>query len=303
MATCVYECRLFFGFLFCILLVPSPVMAGKSVPIIPIHGTAVKVNTGGKEKTYYLASPRNPLEIEVDGPGKLVCLTRLVFPSVSGGTERYVISVSEGDKGLKRLTTQTEKSNATTRTQGEVLGRIRKTSLVIPEGTHKYRVAVEGTLGNGVLVKLLFTPKKGKSNLVSMEPLSYDKVVTALVKEKLITYYVSSKKQQVHLRIIGPTKLKVAARLNYDASMKGGQRYSLAVTENNKRVVLKALATTKSAGTEYREWKDVVPGKPNSFYVTVPSGEHQYSFSLEEGLAKSVSLKFSIPKSDLQNEE
>ena len=283
-----------------LLQLPMTAWAARSVPVIPTNGTAVKVVVGEKERTYYRLTPKSPLRVDIDGPGKLVAQTRLLFPTGSGWTERYSIIVRENGRHLKIHTTQTERSRASIKS-GETLGRIRKTTLKIPPGTHTYEFGLEN--GESALTRFSFTAEKGNRGLVSLEALSYHKVVTAFVKEKLITYYVSSKDQSVQLRVIGPTRLKVTTRLNYNANMKGAQRYGLGVWEGGKQSMLKALATTKSVGMEYQEWKDVVPGKANSFYLTVPSGEHQYTFQLEGGLAKYISLRFSIPKSDLQNEE
>jgi hypothetical protein len=84
--------------------------------------------------------------------------------------------------------------------------------------------------------------------------------------------------------------------------MKGDQKYAVTLSEGGRQIVLKSLATTKSVGIEYQEWRDVVPGKVNAFFVDVPKGEHTYRVALTEGLAHSVSLKFSIPKKDLSNE-
>ena len=85
--------------------------------------------------------------------------------------------------------------------------------------------------------------------------------------------------------------------------MKGDQKYSVSIHESDQTILLKPLATTKSVGIEYQEWKEVVPGKINEFYLEAPKGEHVYKFNLKQTLARSVSLKFSIPKKDLSNEE
>jgi hypothetical protein len=68
-------------------------------------------------------------------------------------------------------------------------------------------------------------------------------------------------------------------------------------------VVTRALQTTKSVDVAYKEWKEVVPGKSQSFSFDVPDGEHVYSFGLDQSLAASVSLRFSIPQADVANEE
>ncbi len=286
-----------------ISVVAVQAIAGKSIPIIPVQGKAVQVIVNGNEKNYYLLSKKTPLKLEIDGPGKLSVLSRLSFPIESPGSEKYSIRIMEGKKMVREYSTQTERSDALLKISNARLGKIRKSSLQIPDGSHTYELYLENTSSPEVAVKLSFLPIKGASKLVTLEALSYDRVVTAMVKEKLITYYVCSLERRVQLKVVGPTRMKVSARLNYDESMKGGQKFAIAMSESGKQIFLKPFATTKALGVTYREWKDVVPGKVSSFYCDVPKGEHTYKFSLEESVARSISLKFSIPQKDLDNEE
>jgi hypothetical protein len=285
-----------------LLLAIGQASAGKHVPIIPVQGKNVSVLVNGKETNYYLLSTKTPLWIEVDGPGKFLVVSRLVFPGASTSTMKYSISVVDGKTIVKTHSTQTEKSDATMKASRAILGKSRKGTIEIPEGSHKYELRLEKTEASDVAVKLYFVPAKGTAKEVTIEALSYDRVVTAMAEEKLITYYVCSANHKVQVRVVGPTRMKVSLRLNYDESMKGGQKYAVSVWEGSKQVLLKPLSTTKALGVSYKEWKDVIPGKVNVFYHDIPSGEHIYRLELQESVARSVSLKFSLPQKDLDNE-
>lgn len=280
----------------------TPGLAGRFVPLVPAGAKSVTLLTGGKERTYYALTKRAPVTLQVDGPGQLVVFSRLSFPGGAEATGQYTIKVLEGKNTLKVQTTQTDRSDASFKGSAMRPGKSRKFSLNVPEDTHTFTFQLEGDNAGEAALRFLFGRKKGSGSLVSLEPLAYDKIVTAMVEEKLIAYYVASKERSVQLRIVGPTRLRVSTRLNYDAKMKGDQKYAVTLSEGGRQIVLKSLATTKSVGIEYQEWRDVVPGKVNAFFVDVPKGEHTYRVALTEGLAHSVSLKFSIPKKDLSNE-
>jgi hypothetical protein len=128
-------------------------------------------------------------------------------------------------------------------------------------------------------------------------------VTSASIKEKPISYFVATTEVAVRLRVIGPTKLRIVSRLNYDARMKGEQKYAILASENGRLILTKPFLTSKSLGVEYKDWKEVVPGKSRTSYLPVPAGEHIYAFKLGESIAKSVSLRFSIPDENLTNKK
>ncbi|MDP2208895.1 MAG: hypothetical protein Q8K98_08985 [Bacteroidota bacterium] len=282
----------------------SNLIGGKSVPIVPIQGNSISILINDKEKTYYSLTKTNHIKVKVNGPGKLQVITRLTLPKHQTLPEKYTIKVIEGSETVKLYSTSSERSEAVIKNSEFIPGKSRKFTLSVPEGTHTYEYYLENTQINEASLKFNLVTRKGfkKGRGVTLEPLSYDRVVTATVKENLITYYVSSKKTNVQLRVVGSTRVKVTARLNFDATMKGKQSYVIAVFEGSKHTLMKQLSTTKSLGIIYQEWKDVVPGKTDTFYIDVVEGEHIYKFSLEETSAHSVSLKFSIPSKDLNNE-
>jgi hypothetical protein len=286
---------------FLLAVMPRYADAGQPVSVAPSGGSAVKVKVGGKEQTYYSLTSSGRLQLKLDGPGKLTIMSRMILPGGGAGEVEYALALREKGSVAGRQTTRSERSDATL-SSGGVLGKLRKMSVRVPAGTHTYELALENAGSTSAVVKFLFGAGKGPASMASIQAHSYSRVTTAVVKEKLLTYYVSAKDRDVQLRVIGPTRLKVTTRLNYDASMKGGQKYGVGVWEGDKRIVLKSLKTSKALAVSYQDWKDVVPGKVATFIVPVPSGEHRYGFRLEEGMGRTVSLRFAIPKKDLKNE-
>jgi hypothetical protein len=279
--------------------------SGRTFALKPIDGKAVSVSVDGKNLNYYLLSKTHPLKLKVDGPVKVKIQTRLSIPAAHSIIEKYSIKVTEKGGVIKLQSTSTERSDASYHNSKFIPGKIRKFTLAVPEGSHMYEFSLENTNLTEAVLKFSSISKGKTENKgrITLEPLSYEKVVTAFVKENIITYYVSSKENNVQLHIIGPTRLQVISRLNFDATMKGSQTYALAIYEKGNRVLLEPLSTTKSLGISYTEWKIVVPGKTNKVFLDVPRGEHTYAFVLEETAAHSVSMTFSIPKKDLDNEE
>jgi len=275
--------------------------AGKGVTIIPVNGKPVTLSISGKEREYYRLGVRSPLKIQIDGPGKLIITSRLILGSEKSDVEKYSIQVAEGGTILKEQSTQTDKSDALVNGSSEPVGKSRKASVMVPERSVTYEVRLANTAREAA-VRFTLERQRGKKRLVAIEPLSYDRIVTAKIKENLVAYFVASKERAVQLRVVGPTKVQMSARLNYDQRMKGEQKYALSITEGGTPVLQKMLQTTKSVGMSYEDWREVVPGKPNTVFLAVPSGEHTYQVSLGESVGRSVSLKFSIPKKDLKNE-
>ncbi len=282
----------------------APLHAGgrKTVRLVPTGGTIVNVLIDGKEREYYILKKGAPVSLQVEGPGKLTVTSRVKIPAGGSANPRYSIRVKEGKNTLKLYSTQTEQSDAAFKPAGESAGKSRKFTMKVPEGMFTYEFLLEESSGDAAL-RFSFQGSKQSGKRTAIEPLTYDRIVTATVNEKLIAYFVSSVDRQATLRVIGPTKVRVTTRLNYDETMKGSQKYSVVVSEKGVRVVARPLQTTKSVDLSYKEWKEVVPGKAMSFSFEVPDGEHVYSFALDQSLAHSVSLRFSIPQSDVANEE
>jgi hypothetical protein len=284
-------------------LVAHPLYAGKSSAITPSGGTAVKVKVGKNEVAYTSVGTSGRLRFTVKGPGRLTVMTRLLYPTKSKGPQRYAVVLREKGSVIKKQETQSDLSTKVTYVgSGIVPAKLRKFRFRVPSGTHTYEVALEKSGVPSVAVRLGFKPGKRPLKRVNLQAIASSRVATAVVREKLLTYYVSDRTKPAQLRVVGPTRLRISARLNFDASMKGRQKFAVGVWEGDKRIALKSLVTSKALAAVYQGWKEIVPGKAETFSVAVPSGEHRYTFKLEGTSARSVSLRFLIPQQDLKNE-
>ena len=284
-------------------LLPATLPAAKPIRINPTNARSEKVLFGKKERGYHRLAPKTTLRIEVEGPGTLTVGSRVLLPDNGPGSQRYSIVVREGRTERARQTTQADRSTSRTKNDNIPVGKLRKTKINLKDGLYRFDVALENTAAPGAMMRFTFERARGAKKQVPIEALSYGKVVTARVKERLITYYVATPERKVQVRVIGPTTLKVTSRLNFDAAMVGKQRFTVVVQEKEKTILRKTLSTSKALDVSYKELKDVSPGKAVSFIVKVPPGEHRYTLALDRLPGKSAGFRFAIPETDLKNEE
>jgi len=276
---------------------------GRFVTVNPLDEKGVLLSVNGKEQTYFQLGKSGEMKLSLEGPGTLKVFSRLNFTPDLKGPHKYALEIKEGDKILKTHSTTADRSNSAYKNLELIPGKSRKFTLDVPKGFHTYRFSLKEGTPASVSLRFAYNSDADAGKLASLTPLSYSRVASALIKEKLVSYFVATPEIKVKLRIIGPTKLRIVSRLNYDYQMKGEQKYALQVAENEKLILTKPLQTSKSVGVEYKDWKEVVPGKSQTFYLDVPAGEHNYGFKLTESIAQSVSLRFSIPEGSLANEE
>jgi len=276
---------------------------GRFMSIQPAGGKGVILLVKGTEQTYFQLNQSKEMKLSLEGPGTLKVFTRLNFTSDLKGPHKYSLEIKEGETITKIYSSASDRSNASYRDLKFIPGKSRKFTLEIPKGAHTYRFSLKESPSGSVSLRFTYNSEGGSDKLASITPLSYSRVTSAFIKEKLVSYFVATPENLVKLRVVGPTKLRVVSRLNYDARMKGEQKYAVLASENGKLILTKPLLTTKSVGVVYKDWKEVVPGKSQTFYFDVPAGEHTYGFRLTESISQSVSLRFSIPQENLTNEE
>lgn len=291
--------------LFLILFILSQLSSAKRkgwITLEPTPGNKISVVVSAKESEYFMLDNNKSLELKVQGPTNLRIISRLNFPLGTSGSVQYGIEIKENNHIVKSYTTTSEPSSAVYKSHPGSPGKSRKFTLEVPEGSHRYIIRPI-KVSSEVHLRFLVQSTQVKSGWASITPIQYDKVIIAILKEKLLSYYTCTPVKSVQVKIIGPTRLRVVTRLNYESNMKGKHKYQLLVEENGKTINRQGLETTKSLTVTYQNLKTVVPGKSKTFFLEVSGGQHIYNFRLAEGLANSVSLRFSIPDKDLKNED
>ncbi len=287
--------------LFSLLIVSAEAGQRNHAVIRPANAKAVVLSVEGRELIYYQLDKSRTIKVTVTGPGKLIILSRLGFPPGVSGPQEYSLEIREGGNLIKSYSTSTDRSKASLRDSKVVPGKSRRSSLNAPLGRHTFSMTPKQPAMADVYLRFLYERNAGSGKRVFLTPLSYSRIASTLIRETPISYFVATPEHGVTLRVVGPTKLRVVSRLNYDAKMDGDQKYAVLVEENGKPLLTKPLLTSKSLGVDYRDWKEVVPGKGQIFSVEVPAGEHTYVFKPGESIAQSVSLRFSIPGKDVPN--
>jgi hypothetical protein len=269
--------------------------------ITPEGQKSVALSIAGKSVRYYRLPAAAELNMTVEGSGDLRVLSRLELGGGARGLQGYTLELAEGGKVLKLFDAKTEGSDATVKATNAPAGKSIKVVVRLAPGRHELTFRLKGTSAPGVFLRVLFHPAGTAVGLTPITPLSYERVVTAVVQESLISYFVAGTDQQVKVRLVGPLTLQVDSRLNFDPKMTGDQKYAVAASLDERPLKAFDLLTTRSQDVVYKDWKEEVPGKRQTFSLDVPAGEHVLSFLLKGGAARSVSLRFEIPTESLKN--
>jgi hypothetical protein len=298
--------RLFLLMLAIALISPAVMAqsASKSKYIKPT-GFQKKVTTvvKGKSRNYYSLSATEPSLISFSGPGKLRMVTRARF--VPGQVDKLAYEIvynidGAGPKSIKM--SDVTKSTSATYLNGALgfPGELKDFELTLGRGNH----SINFTLKDGktpVAVQYIFTPTKAKKmDWVEFSPLRPSEPVEINSKETATTYYRASEENPVKIELIGPTELRVLTRVEYHFQMRGRVNYRVQVKENGKVINTYQLTTQLSEVAEYKDDKNLVPGKACEFVINVPAGKHLYELVPLDKDKNTVLSRFLLPKNDVK---
>lgn len=238
---------------------------------------SVSVIIEGKSKDYYYLSSKEPALIRLSGPGKLRLLTRGQFVPGQAGKMKYEI-VYTIDGGAPK-----------TFRSGEVARSINATYVNGTMGVPAQLADFEISLGPGqhsidfklskskspVTVRYAFTPVKSrKQEWIAVHPVTGPEIVELDSKETLTSYYRFSPEKPLKVELNGPTELQVLTRAEFQYKMRGTIHYRIQVKLDGKVINSYQLSSKRSETTNYKNEKELVPGKGNEFVVSVPRGKH-----------------------------
>jgi hypothetical protein len=256
----------------------------------------------GVECRYFLADSETPVEAVVTGPARIKVLTRLDLKGLSEDEAFYTLSVWLDGEKVDSIEKSTHASEVAVVMPGETeVGVIRRFYLDVPQGTHVCEVG-PANRGDRVYMRFFRPIEEKKRKLVSLSPSSEAEPLTALYKEKEISYYMLDKSEPVTLELNGPTELKVTSRLHFDESMMGRQNYIVELVIDDSEHRSFQIETTRSSSVTFKEMPGVIPGVAKSFVLPVKKGRHHLAFRLTATAAESAGIRLRIPESDLSIE-
>lgn len=288
-----------------ILLAPALAAASSWQALERVPGTTpVLVEVKGKPRAYVRLSSAGAVEIPVDGPARVRIVTRVVLGAGAPRTVNYTIRASLAGKPIGASRTESSAAPAASIPGSTaVLCKSRTLIVEVPAGRHRIELAVEGAAD--VLARILVSApgRSAGEAYVSLTPADAPRSVTLSEGERLIPYYSVLPRANVRIRVVGPTTLEISSRLDFDATMRGAQRYRLRVLVNGKTSKTPEFTTTKSATGRYVDLKDRVPSKVSRFTVSIPSGGHDVTVELLQPTHGSVEIHARIPQPSVGNEE
>lgn len=274
----------------------------KAIEKVP-GATPVPVLVEGADRAYFRVTPSAALTLSLRGPAQLRIVSRAVMPTAPASSADYLLRVREGKKVLERQRASTTVSTDARPKKGATrLGQSRQMIVRIPAGEHALALSVEGA--HPVLVRLLGRKQAPWADkTVSLTPVEAFRTVSFKDNEKVIPYYSARPDKLVRFRIVGPVTVELVSRLDFDATMRGSQPYTLAVGVGDDKPRRVTLKTTKALTATYRDLNDRVPGKLRRTPVSVPEGTYVLTVGLAKPDGGSVEVQARIPEPQVGGQE
>ncbi len=288
----------------------SPAFSEKSkkkwVEVTPSVATSVEIKGNKSSSNYYFLDKTAPVSIKVVGPGSLKVFTRTEF---SAGTKEAIYGLSVVRDGKKRfLISRTAKlSPAKIAGKETRLGEQKSVTFKVPKGTHEFQLLLPSDSKSAAYARFEFAekplpkPTPEEVKYIPFLPRKFGDEVRILVKEEEYIYYRIDKSSKVELEVIGPAILKLVSRLEFDHTMQNEKHYRLQINSQNELVQTIPLKGKVSAAASYRKPTDLLIGRGDASYLTVPEGKHRYVV-ISPDKNSSVLLRFYLPEKALGNE-
>jgi len=267
----------------------SPTDAGKSVML---------KSDSNKYKYFELESGKS-IGFDVSGPAQVKIRTRAYLPENLLAGE-YEVTVWEGSKVKTGRKAKTAVSKISIDGSKDRVGVARDILLKVPRGEHSYTLSMEsGNISKFYVRFYQNLQKKKKTAYEAFQPYEFARREKLKSGKSSFSYYFVDDKGGAKLKVIGPTKIKIYCRANFDATLKEKSKFSLGVMENGKSVEIFAAVADKSSKGAYIEVRDVIPSTLHTFILEVPDGEHVYEFRKVNSLSANLAVRFGILRSSL----
>ena len=265
-------------------------------------GPAQRVLIAGKPRVYVLLAERGSVTAVVHGPARLKVVSRAGFKIGASAAVAYSIHVMEGSRAVTTHATQSGPAPDASLPSNPRTGlaKARSFEIPVPEGEHRYVLSVTGV--PTVYVRLLVAAPKRAGEMISIAPIEAARSVTLSEGQRLIPYYSVFPDKALRFRVVGPTQVELSARLDYDETMRGEQRYALLVSSGKAPLRELRFRTSKAGSAAYTDLKNRVPSKVDRVVLSLGPGSHDLTVELREPRSGSAEIHLRIPKGGTQGE-
>ncbi len=256
-------------------------------------GESVFLKSDSKRYRYYVLEEGKAIYLDVTGPTKIKLRTRADLGSVKSGD--YDLYVWEGKELIAGRKAETSKSKLILDGTNEHVGLARDVFFNVPRGKHTYSISTRSEKINKFYLRFYQEKKsKKKAAYIPYRPYDYLKEIKLKTQKSEIPYYLVEKDGGVKLKVIGPTKIRIYCRANFDTSIEEKSKFALGVYEQGKSIEKFTGIAKKSQKVAFSDLPDQIPSTLHKFYLDVPSGEHTYDFKKVNSPAPNLAVRFKI---------
>ena len=243
-----------------------------------------------KTQEYLLLTRQDPITLTVDGPTDLRVYTRILIPDNGHKNQVYKLILTEGLLDEQIISYETDISLITTDQHGTPVSKWRSFYIHVPEGKNTYTLTHWTSPKDTILLRFAYESPEPWNDL---RAITYHSLLSTVEDDKTVRYHLLKKDAPITVKLQGPTKLKVIARLNFDETLFGEQSFSI-VIDDNGTVNSLPFQCHKSDDTQYTDRNDIVPSNIRTSTIPISTGSHTLVFTLSGTLAKSASLRFLV---------
>ena len=261
------------------------------------------VRVGENERYYYPLEIEAPLEFTLRGPRRMKMITRHLPEDGEIGDRRYMIVVTRDGKEVLRKEIAAKPSSSSTLcgNDAQVVGAARSNHLTVPEGTHVFRIYVEGD--SGPVAVRLFKDRKPKGiAYVPFVPEAHGGICTLIRSSgNAYVHYRASWAKPVCFTVRGPTELVIRTRVDYDPTLvhPGEVPYGVEILRNNEHHEVFYYTTDKATEGEYQETPGVIPGESKRIDLKIPEGTWTIELRPPQADGPTFTTRILIPEDDI----
>lgn len=277
-----------------LLLVFWAAFAGAQPSPLPLRkARKIRITTVKEIKVdYFLLEEGRYAEFEAEGPAFLRIYTRLVYEGIEPGPATYKMILSRDEEEERIIRKETEPSPQS-RYKGVPVGKWRSIWVEVPPGKHRYQLFLLSAPSGKVAVRVVPAHPPRWTEVL---PLDAPQEMKAVEDERVVTYYRVAPGAPLRVRVTGPVRLKIIARLNFSPEMGDEATFALSIREGGKEVRRESFSTYRSQVVRYENAPDLVPSRAESLYLQVPEGAHTYEVTLLGTFAPSAAVRVLKPE-------
>ena len=271
----------------CGLVVASVLVVGAGELRVPADAKQVSVSIVRRvDVAYNVVTRAKPLEFDATGPTWLRVYTRLWWPAGKTGKVRYRLALGQ-DEAERPVEFDVGISPSSFGPRGRKLAQWRSFFIQVPAGSNHYRLAIAEAPGDTLGVRIVEQPPRPWQAVA----ITGVRSLTFVEGRDTSRLFELGKGQSVPVELIGPCRVRVRARLDFDPSMNGVQGFVMTATEGKVQLGTSNLRAGRSPAAVYLNEPAVVPSSERTLRFSLPEGRHDVVLQLGGTLAKSAAVR------------